>query len=998
MSLQFKEIMNSTIIPKLPLLVILSIWISLPFLVFAQEREIKGKIFDSAEGASLPNINIKIKGSNNGTQTDDNGNFSLKIPGSSTTLTVSSAEYISQDIDIINTNYIEVRLVARLSSLNNIILIGYGTARRKDLTGAVDRVTSEEFNKGIITNPMAQLQGKVAGLVIVQPGGDPNGEFTVRLRGATSLEGQPPLLVIDGIAIDDFNKALTTINPADIQSFDILKDAAAAAIYGSRGANGVILVTTKKGKTGKISTEYNGFAGIEQQSHTIRVLNAGEWRKATEDINTGSLDAGGNVNWQKAIAQTGFSQSHLIGISGGTDQLNFHGSAGYIKQQGIILNSGKEVVTGRLTAVQKTLKNRLQVQYNVNASSIKRDLLPDQTSASQSRTGGSQVFEGVLQYLPVIPEYNSDGSYYQPASASINPLFFLKDIYSKRRETFFQGSLKTDYEIFKGLKSGGLVAFSKGADVYDFFFPRLPGSNTLAAASKFNYNKQNFSGDIHGSYHKTFNKHNIDITGVYEYNKYINDDFGLTARGFLAPELLNNNLGAGTTITTSDIFSHKNEIKLISFLGRLVYNFDDQYLVTFNFRRDGSSKFGPDNRWGNFPSIAIAWRANNAHLFKNISWLNNLKFRLSYGLTGNQENLPPNSYQVLYNVAGPYLYNGQFYQSYAVSQENNPDLKWEVRKSLNIGIDFSVLNNRLNGSVDVFNDKTNDMLFQYDLPQPPFLTGAVTANAANATNKGIEANIESVLIKNKKFQWSVHTVIATLKNKITNLSGRFRGTILTITNRHYGYAEGSGLSGAYISQLQTGYPAGVFWLPQHVGLDANGQELFNNYDDNGKLIGTSNNYTDQDRVFIDPTPDFTWGVNNNFSWKNFDLNFLIRGVQGQKVFANSLLNLGASVYLPAKNVTPDALTNGFIQQPVPSTYWVRNASFARLENITLGYNFKPMKGINTFRIYLTAINLFVITNYRGIDPEIKTEGTQRYIDKNYYPKTRGIVLGLNLEI
>ena len=483
---------------------------------------------------------------------------------------------------------------------------------------------------------------------------------------------------------------------------------------------------------------------------------------------------------------------------------------------------------------------------------------------------------------------------------------------------------------------------------------------------------------------------------MYEYNDFVNDGFGLTASGFLVPSLLNNSLQTATQVLTRDIFSYKNEVRLISFLGRAVYNFDDRYLFTANFRRDGSSKFGANHRWGNFPSVALAWRASNEKFLKEVKWLENLKLRISYGLTGNQENLLPNSYQLLYGPAGPYLYNGQFLQSYAVTQENNPDLKWEVRKSFNIGVDFSILNDRLNGTVDFFNDKTSDMLFLYDLPQPPFLTSQVTANAANAVNKGVEITLGATIVKNKKITWRVQANIATLKNNITNLSGQFKGVDLSITNRHYGYAEGRGLSFAYISQLSVGYPAGVFWIPQHAGLDAGGHELYNNYDVNGKFIGTSTSYSDQDRVYIDPTPRYTWGFTNNFTFGNFDLSFFLRGVQGQKIFANSLLDIEAKVYLPNSNVTTKALTNGFADQPQPSTYWLRDGSFTRLENIILGYHFNNLKGINNFRIYLAANNLFVITDYDGIDPEIRTEGAQRYIDQNYYPKARSFTFGVNI--
>lgn len=948
------------------------------------------------QGEALPYATVSIRETNVMAISDSAGHFSiLASPGN--LLEVTYVGYLDYQVVLGTETELHIVLTQNITNLDELIIVGYGTSKRKDITGAVTRVMPVEFNTGIITNPLHQLQGKVAGLVVVQPGGDPNGEFTVRIRGASSLEGQPPLLVIDGVAIDDFNRAVSTLNPNDIESYDILKDASAAAIYGSRGANGVILVTTKKGNSGKTIIEYNGYLGMETISNYINVLNADQWRKATTGMNTTGFDKGVNTDWQKVIGQTGFSNHHTIGASGGGDQINFRGSVGYIRQEGVILNSGKEVITARLTAKQKALKDKLEINYGINTSTIHRDFLPDQFSTSQSRTGGAFVFGQSLNYLPVWPEKNPDGTYYQPPNNIINPAFILKERYGKQRENFFQGSVKTDYELVTGLKLGVFGALSRGNDIYDRFWPAIPGTGGTGEATKSSNNKQIFSGDFHGNYRRYIGKHTFDLTGVYEYNKFVNDGYGVIARGFLVPKLLNNNLGTATNIQPSDISSYKNEVKLISLVGRAVYSFDDRYIFTATIRRDGSSKFGVNNRWGNFPSLALAWRVSNENFLNEIKWLNNLKVRFSYGFTGNQESLPPNRFQQLYGPAGPYLFMGMIFQSYTAIQENNPDLKWEVRRSFNIGVDFSILRDRINGTIDVFNDKTNDMLFLYDLPQPPFITNRVYANAASAINKGVELTLGATVVKNKRLTWETQANIGTLKNQITKLLGQFKGADLSLTNRHYGYAYGGGFGGIYVSQLEIGYPAGVFWIPQHAGLDNAGHELYNNYDSERKFSGISTSFTDQDRVLIDPTPDFTWGFTNNFKYGNFSLSLFLRGVQGQKIFANSLLQLGVTKYLPGRNIIEDALTNGFSDLPQPSTYWLRDGSYTRLENISLGYNFINLRGITRLKVYLTATNLFVITNYDGVDPEIRTEGAQRYIDANYYPKTRGFTIGANLE-
>ena len=979
--------------PSKSLLVLVCVIFLASGIAFSQST-INGKI-SGADGTPLPGATALIVGTNNYAAADADGRFTLKASVGDL-IQFSFIGYQDFQQVLGNETELNITLVEGTMMLDEVVVVGYGVSLRKDITGAVASVTKDEFNKGDISNPLQHIQGKVAGVVVVQPGGDPNGDLTVRIRGATSLEGQPPLLVIDGVAIDDFYKYINSLNPADVESYDVLKDASAAAIYGSRGANGVLLVTTKKGRTGKTNLDYQGYSSIETIASELDLLSADQWREATAEMNLGTFDKGADMNWQDAITQTGYLHSHTIGISGGNDQLNYRGSVGYLKQQGVVINTGKEVITSRLTVNQKSFKNKLEVRYSINASVINRDFLPTQSSTSQARTGGAQIFDFTMKYLPVWPAYNADGSYFLAPNTSPNPLFLLNELYTHQREFFFQSSAKADYEILKGLKLGVLGALSTGGDTHDRFWPPLPGTNGSPTASKASNNKQILTGDLHGNYKKSFGKHSIDITGVYEYNNFINDGFSVNAEGFLVPELLNNNLGTATNVQTNGISSYKNEVRLISFLGRAVYNYDDRYIVTANFRRDGSSKFGPNNQWGNFPSFSIAWRASNESFLQTATWLN-LKMRVSYGYTGNQENLDPYKYQILYEPSGPYLYNGQFLQSYAVTQENNPDLKWEVRQSFNIGLDFSLWTDRLYGTFDVFNDKTNDLLFEYGIPQPPFLTNQVLANAASAVNKGMEFTLGGTIVKNQLFTWNAVGNVGTLTNYITELLGTFKGTPLTLNNRSYGFVTGGALGNYPATMLEEGYPAGVFFLAQHGGLDAAGKELFNNYDLEGNFVGTSSNVNAQDFFYIDPTPDFTWGLTNNFMYRNFDLSFFFRGVQGQKIFANSLYRMESIKYLQAgQNVTDRGLTNGFSELPYPTTFWLKDGSFARLENITLGYELKNLKGIQSLRVYATANNLFVITSYEGIDPEIRTEGKQRYIDLNYYPKTKGFTIGVNV--
>ena len=964
-------------------------------LSLSAQSTLSGRVTDR-NGIALNGATISIAATNKVTISDADGHFTIESsPG--TLIQFSHIGFITRQISIGTETELVVSLEEEKVMLDEIVVVGYGSALRKDVTGAVSKISENEFNAGVITHPLQQIQGKIAGVVITQPGGDPNRDFTVRIRGATSVEGQPPLLVLDGVAIDDFNRAITLINPADIASYDILKDASAAAIYGSRGANGVILITTKKAIAGKLMFEYNGFGTAEKTSNAFDMLTGDEWRDATKsDPRANTYDAGADTDWQDEISRSAYTQSHFLSASGGNNQIQARGSVGYMDHEGVIINTGKTVLTARLNADFTSANEKLRLQYGLNTSIINRDLLPDQSSTGPVWQGGAVAFGVTSGYLPVWPVYQSTGSYFQPPFAADNPVSFLNESYSKQKQNFFQTSINGNYELTEGLNIGALAAISTGTDVYDMFRPQRIGTTSDALAGRSNSNKQNVTTDLHLNYKRSFGDHTLDVTGAYEYNDFVNDGFRVNVRGPVVEGLLlNTNLGSATSVSLNDIGSFKNEVKLISLVGRLVYNYKNRYILTANFRRDGSSKFGSNNRWGNFPSAAIAWRLTNENFSNNKKWLD-VKLRVSYGLTGNQENLPPYNYRTLYAPAGGYdLPNGAYGQSYGVVQEGNADLKWEVRKSLNIGMDFSLWNDRITGVIDVFNDRTSDMLFLYNIPQPPFVTDRAYANAADAVNKGIEFSLGGDVINKTEIKWSARGNLGVIRNKIVNLLGQFKGFDLTVTNAHYGYATGGSFQIAPVTQLKSGYPAGVFWLPKHAGFDDKGRELYFAYASDGKVIGTDSIFTAEDRVHIDPTPNFEWGITNTFTFQNFDLSIFIRGVQGQKIFANSLLNLESRAYLPERNVTTRALSNLFVNKPNISTYWLRDGSYARVENVTLGYTFRHIKG-GKLRIYLEGRNLLLVTSYGGIDPEVNVEGVDRYIDQYYYPRTRGITLGLNL--
>ncbi|MGC3945439.1 MAG: SusC/RagA family TonB-linked outer membrane protein [Chryseolinea sp.] len=959
----------------------------------AQTRTVVGSVTDE-QGEPLPGTSVMVVGTSQQTIADGTGGFVIAA-NSGELLQLSFIGYESRVIQIGEETTLSLQMKPSVKMLDELVVVGYGSVPRSDVTGAVSKLTEGDFVKGNATAALQQAQGKIPGLVITQPGGDPNGDFNVRIRGATSLEGQPPLVVIDGVAIDDFDRAMATLNPNDIESYNVLKDASAAAIYGSRGANGVLLVTTKKGTPGNATIQYSGFGTVEKISSRFDVLNREQWLSATANIpNASYLDAGGDTDWQKEITRTAYTQSHLISAAGGSDHVRARGSVGYIDQQGLVINTGKQVLTTRLNTDLTSANGKLDVSFGVNTSMIDRDLLPDQTGTNQVRQGGAAVFTWASNFLPVWPVRDEEGNYYQPPATAPNPVFLLQELHSNLKQNFLQSSIRGDYEVIPSLKVGGTAAITSASDVYSRDWPGRIGVPEPAFATKSNATKRNYTGDLHFNFSKTFGAHHVSLTGVYEYNDFLNDGFSVNAFGQAVSGLwLSDNLSGAST--TGDISSFKNEVRIISFLGRLLYNYNDRYLLTINFRRDGSSRFGPNSRWGNFPSAAVAWRISKERFMARTSGLD-LKLRASYGLTGNQETLAPNSYQTLYGPAGAYYLNGTYGQSYGITREANPNLKWEVRKAFNVGVDFGFWNNRVSGTIDVFSDRTSDMLFDYNIPVPPFVTNRAYANAADATNKGIEAAVNATVMSRGNFRWNARANIGAVKNKITKLTGDFNGFNLTIVNSHYGWAGGGAFQWTPVTEIKTGYPIGVFWLPEHAGFDGNGNELFVNRDDEGNVTGSSTSFSDRDRIYIDPTPDYEWGLTNAFQYRHFDLTIFLRGVQGARVFANGYLNLASSAYLPGSNVVKDALINSFVHPPNISTHWLYDASFVRLENASLGYTVAGIKGISRLRFYVVGRNLWLLTKYKGIDPEVNVEGSQRYIDASYYPRARSFTVGVDV--
>jgi TonB-linked SusC/RagA family outer membrane protein len=975
--------------------------------VMAQNKIVTGKVTDSKDGSPLPGVSIIAKGTSVGTNTDASGNFRLSVPGSTNTLVLTYIGYDRQEVAITGAP-LSIKLDATSTALSEVavVSVGYGSQRKKDVTGAVANLSAKNFNQGAIINPVDQLSGKIAGLTITQPGGDPNQHASVRLRGQSSLSGGlSPLFVVDGVVLDDPNQ-FQNIPPDDIAGYDVLKDASAAAIYGSRGANGVIIVTTKKGAAGRTVVSYDGLAGLSNQSKYYDLLTPTQYLAYLSGTPTGlhDYDKGGRTDWQKAITHTASQQRHTVSLSGGTNTFNYIASANYQDQQGIVLNTDKQQLGLRFSAEQKALDDKLDIKAGIQNVSTTRKFI-DYAN-----------FSFMYNSPPTYPVKNADGSYFAYTDFNLaNPVEHINESYWRAYEylTLMNGS--ADYSLTNDLKIGVLGSLSRNNVQTHAFIPTFPLEGNVNLAGQANENTNSYHGNIHINYDKTFGKSKLNLLGGYEYNDYFYDNFVAAGQQYIIPEQLDNNLGAGNT-SFNGIGSYKQEYTLISFFARAAYNYDDRFYATATIRRDGSSKFGSKYQNGYFPSFDVAYRFKK-DLLANVDWITDLKLRAGYGVTGNSDNI--GAYSTLETVGSVGNYynaaNTSFLSAYSTNQNANPLLKWEERHGRNIGLDFELFNGRLSGDMNYFNDQTKNLLFNYTVPTPPFVTNQLLANVGTLVNKGFELALTGQIIKGHKLNWTASGQITFIKTTITNLSGQYsyagQTYQLTATQIPVGYSQGRGLSSNPITFLKPGYSPYEFFLPHYTGVDASGNQTFD-----GQTI--AQNATPPGH-YIDPSPKFNYGMSNSFDYGNWNLNFALRGVYGQKIFNNTLLDVETVTRLPGNNVTKEALTNGIKDAPVASDKWLESASFLRMDNITVSYSFKNVSFASSLRVFVSSNNLFVITKYRGLDPEVKTENAaggsilfnsnlngsnnQAYIDANYggqayYPRVRSFTLGVNIAL
>jgi iron complex outermembrane receptor protein len=965
---------------------------------------VKGNVKDS-NGEPIISGSVVVKGTTTGTVTDLDGNYELKAPENGT-LVFSYVGFTSQEIQIAGRTSIDVVLSEDAELLKEVVIIGYGSVKKEDLTGSVTAISANSLAKGMATSASDLLIGKAPGVSVVTDGGAPGSAAKIRIRGGSSMKASnDPLIVIDGVPVDNTTSIngmanpLASVNPNDIESFSVLKDASAAAIYGSRASNGVIIITTKKGSSGKPKINYNGTFSISSKTDDIDVMSADNFRnfvKSKYAEGSSQVNALGtaNTNWQDEIFRTAFSTDHNLSVAGAAGNFPYRVSIGYTNENGILKTSYMDRWTGSVNLNPKFFDNHLTVQLSLKGI------------YNTNRFADTGAIGAAAEFDPTQPVYNSDSKYGNGYYMSLkedgtpidiglaNPVATLNQKRDASRVKRSIGNIQFDYKMHflpdlrANLNLGYDISNSIGWISIEDNSPLswVTGNFKTGFGENRDYKqlKRNQLMDFYLNYVKELGSHKFDVMGGYSWQYFYRSESNI----YPYSEAKQNEFGA---LYYKDGDSFKTENYLISYFGRFNYTFANRYLLTATLRNDGSSRFSKDKRWGLFPSVALAWRITEESFMKNQNLLSDLKLRLGYGITG-QQNLGTGDYPYMakyqYSKPGANYYWGDEKVQLIRPNAYDSELKWEETTTYNIGLDYGFLGNRISGAVDLYYRKTNDMLNEIPIPAGSNFSNVLLTNIGNMTNKGIEFNITARPIETKDINWSLSYNVSYNKNEITKLAED-----PTSIFRWGGITGGTGNQ---VLVHKTGQPYGTFYVYEQI------------YDTDGKPIEGA--YVDQNndgiidgedlRPYKKASPDVYMGLSSQFSYKNWDFNFALRASFGNYVYNNIQSNReaygGAWLMDPTgflKNRVSSASYTNFSQAQFISDYYIQNASFLRMDNISLGYTFlKPFKGLESARLYATVQNPFIITKYKGLDPEFNNDG----IDNNIYPRPRIYMLGLSL--
>ncbi len=946
------------------------------------KKRITGVVVDS-QGIPLPGVSVVIEGTTRGTVTDFNGYYEIDQVQSSQALIFSFIGMTTKKVDVGKTSDYDINLQDDNQGLEEVIVVGYGSMQRKQITSSISVIDSEDLQEGATTSPIQLLQGKVAGLAISRPNGsDPNSSPQIMLRGMSSIGNASPLIIVNGVEVS----SLDIVSPEDIESFSVLKDGSAAAIYGSRGTNGVILITTKQGKESKATVEYSGYYSFDQISKKPNILNAQEYKALA--LKRGVRVGDASTDWYDELLQRSSNVVNNVAISGGSSNTNYRASIEYADNQGIALKSYKKRLNGRVSINHKAIDNRL---------SIKTDL-----SVNQSKYRGADygAFGTALTMDPTQPIYEEDGITYKkfPDYGKNNPIAAIKQNTVDNTHKILLANIYADFKIVDGLKVGGRMAwkiedwnigryesrFSEGSIENDY-------EGRAERGAMFSY-RNNY--ELNTNYRKQIGLH--EISGMLNWSKESDtyETMNMWNKGFATDAFSYHNMDAGSWLKdemkTPGISSYKKKNELESYRARFVYSYDDKYLLTASYNREGSTRFGENYKWGDFKGISLGWTITKESFMKQFTPINYLKLRVGYGETGN--NAAP-EYQSLARIGTEglsYLFRGQTVVAYGLKNNPNPNLKWEEKAEINLGLDFSVFADRFDGSIDVYQRKTSDLLYEIDAPLPSNLNPRTLTNVGEIINKGIELTLNAVVFNTSEIKWNASINGSYNTNEIKKLTIGLKNS-----PQYFKQLPAPGNLGT-VYRLEEGQPIGNFYAKRFVKIDDNGKWIFKDLNNDGAIKD------EDDREIVgNGIPKYFAGFTNNFQYKNFTLNIFFRGA-----FDYDILNVGKMYYeninkFPANNIYATTGKNGLTENSQYSDYYLEKGDYIKLENVSLSYNFdvKKIKFLSSARIYASCSNVFTITGYSGLSPEKDIAGLESagYDGMNFYPITRTFTIGTSIK-
>lgn len=972
--------------------------------VFAQGGyTVKGVVSDPL--GPVVGATVIEQGTANGVSTGLDGDYVLTVASADAVVEVSCIGYATQTFPASQVPA-TVILSEDTQFLDEVVVIGYGSQKKKEVTGSVASVKSEDFNAGVKTSPVGLLQGKVAGLNIIRTTSDPtNTGFNVQIRGFSTLDkgaGTSPLYIVDGVPVSNIDN----ISPDEIASMDVLKDGSAAAIYGTRGTNGVIIITTKRGEnfsdTANTRVEYSGYASASVRNGDMGMATPDEFRNLTTLSNgvinpviyTSKDGNTYNTDWVDAMTRdVAMTHNHNVAIVGSSSKFNYRASFNYKNAQGIAKNNNREEMIAKIAASQKALAGWLELQYDLSYMHYRNDF----------NCGDFKQAAIMNPTYPIYDPSTPNGFYMPTGTGTSNPVEQMMQKESYGDGNFFRGSIKATVNIkpVKGLKVSGFAAIEEGDNRSYWYNGTIntdeSGSGKAGRSSNFNFSKL---FEATADYARSFGKHNLAAVLGFSYQNFLADGQNIENKGFPTEDAKYYQIGNGDASKKFlNASSYRNSNTLAAVFGRVNYNYAEKYLVSASLRREGSSRFGANNKWGWFPAVSLGWRITGEDFMSDKTWADDLKLRAGFGVTGNNLGSDLRSVAMLSN-GGTFWYNGQYVYTYGVSQNVNPDLRWEKKYEYNLGFDFAFLKNRIYGSLDVYYRQTRDLLWDYEVPTPPYQFPTLLANAGQMDSYGVELVISGVPVQTENWTWVTTPTVSFNRNLITRLSDPSKGFNYTQTTS--GGVGENGIMNTNVQLLTEREAVGAFYGYSFAGYKSDGTAMYNT--PTGGYVAAANASEAHKMIIGNAQPLFTFGWNNTVRYKNWDASVFFRGVVGNKV-----LNVTRWAYGPQASVSTNIFMKDAVGQnvkPMDKGHFIdsllEDGSYIKLDNLTIGYNFKfrENKYIESLRVYLTGQNLFTITGYSGQDPEVNTTGVwDAGIDyPDFYPNVATVLLGVNITL